>query len=84
MHDISRTRQEDDPHGLAALGELLGCGTEDDFEERVRCALPEVARVRTLFNRVRLYTPGLEFSPYVMRVLKIAEKWESARLAEVA
>ncbi|MCC6463895.1 MAG: hypothetical protein IT463_00990 [Planctomycetes bacterium] len=84
MHDILRTRQEDDPHGLAALNDLLATGTDDNFEERVRDLLPEITRVRALFNRVRRFTPDIEFSPYVMRVLKIADKWESARLAEVA
>ncbi len=38
----------------------------------------------SLLNRVRELTPGVEFSPYVTRVLNLAEKAESARLAEVA
>jgi hypothetical protein len=80
----NNTRQEDDPHGLKAVGDLLQCGTADDFEDKVRRHLPEISRVRALLNRVRELTPGVEFSPYVTRVLNLAEKAESARLAEVA
>ncbi|MBK9973161.1 MAG: hypothetical protein IPP14_00025 [Planctomycetes bacterium] len=80
----NNTRQQDDPHGLAAVGELLRFGTSDDFEDRIRQHLPEIRRVRALLDRVRELTPGVEFSPYVTRVLNLAEKAESARLAEVA
>jgi hypothetical protein len=84
MELLRNTRQEDDPHGLKAIADLLQFGTSDDFEDRVRRHLPEIRRVRALLERVRQLTPGVEFSPYVTRVLNVAEKAESARLAEVA
>lgn len=80
----NNTRQEDDPHGLKVVSDLLQFGTSDDFEDRIRRHLPEINRVRALLARVRELTPGVEFSPYVTRVLHLAEKVESARLAEVA
>lgn len=85
MELLRNTRQEDDPHGLKAVSELLQAGTADDFEDRVRRYLPEIRRVKALLARVREITPGgVEFSPYVTRILSLAEKAESARLAEVA
>lgn len=80
----NNTRQEDDPHGLKVVSDRLQFGTADDFEDRIRRHLPEINRVRALLARVRELTPGVEFSPYVTRVLHLAEKVESARLAEVA
>lgn len=84
MHVVPSTTQEDDPHGLKAVAELLDHGTDDDFDRRVSDRLPEIKRVRKLLTRVRELTPGVEFSPYVMRMIKAAEEHESARLAEVA
>lgn len=84
MHVVSNTSQEDDPHGLKAVAELLDQGKEDDFERRVSDRLPEIQRVRKLLTRVQELSPGIEFSPYVMRMINVAEKQESARLAEVA
>lgn len=84
MELLRNTRQEDDPHGLNAMAELIKFGTSDEFEARVRKTLPEIGRTRALLDRVRQLAPGIEFSPYVTRVLKTAEKIESARLAEVA
>lgn len=84
MHVVQNTRQEDDPHGLKAISELLDQGKEDDFERRVSERLPEIKRVKKLLDRVRQLSPGIEFSPYVMRMLNVADKHESARLAEVA
>ncbi|MBX3458783.1 MAG: hypothetical protein KF696_02320 [Planctomycetes bacterium] len=78
------TRQQDDPHGLAAMEELLKQGTEDDFEAKVSNRLPAIRRCKDLLARVQELSPGIEFSPYVMRVIRTADKHESARLAEVA
>jgi hypothetical protein len=78
------TRQEDDPHGLQAVATLLKKGLEDDFEQRVAENLPELQRAKDLLARVRTFAPGIEFSPYVMRILTTADKQASARLAEVA
>ncbi|MBK8206206.1 MAG: hypothetical protein IPK87_05330 [Planctomycetes bacterium] len=83
MHDAQNTRQEDDPHGLAAVAELLQKGTEDDFEQQVSDRLPEIRRCKDLLKRVQELSPGVEFSPYVMRVIKTADKHESSRLAGV-
>jgi hypothetical protein len=84
MHIIPNTRQEDDPHGLRAVSELLEQGKDDDFEQKVSSRLPELARVKELLSRVQSLSPGIEFSPYVMRIINVADKHESARLAEVA
>ena len=84
MHIIPNTRQEDDPHGLRAVSELLEQGKADDFEKQVGDRLPEIQRVKKLLSRVQELSPGIEFSPYVMRMINTAEKQESARLAEVA
>jgi hypothetical protein len=84
MHIIANTRQEDDPHGLRAVSELLEQGKDDDFEQKVSSRLPELARVKELLSRVQSLSPGIEFSPYVMRIINVADKHESARLAEVA
>jgi hypothetical protein len=84
MHIIPNTRQEDDPHGLRAVSELLEHGKDDDFEQKVSSRLPELARVKELLSRVQSLSPGIEFSPYVMRIINVADKHESARLAEVA
>lgn len=84
MYIIPNTRQEDDPHGLRALAEIIENGKEDDFDRRVSERLPEVSRARNLLRRVQKLSPGIEFSPYVMRILTTADKHESARLAEVA
>jgi len=84
MHIIHNTRQEDDPNGLRAIAELLDQGKADDFEKRVSDRLPEIKRVKQLLERVQQLTPGIEFSPYVMRMISAADKHESARLAEVA
>ncbi len=84
MHVIHNTRQEDDPHGLRAVTELLEHGTDDEFEKHVSNRLPEVRRCKELLARVQELAPGIEFSPYVMRVIHTAEKQESARLLEVA
>jgi hypothetical protein len=84
MHIIPNTRQEDDPHGLRAVSELLEQGKDDDFEQKVSSRLPELARVKELLSRVQSLSPGIEFSPYVMRINNVADKHESARLAEVA
>lgn len=84
MHDFRNTRQEDDPHGLTAIAELLPHGTDDDFERKVSERAPEVLRSTALLARVRELAPGIEFSPHVMRIQRIAEKHESARLLEVA
>ena len=84
MHIISNTRQEDDPHGLRAVAELLDQGKSDDFDKKVSDRLPEIQRVKKLLSRVQELSPGIEFSPYVMRMINTAEKHESARLAEVA
>jgi hypothetical protein len=84
MHVLRNTRQEDDPHGLAAIAELLPHGTDDDFERKVSERLPEIRRTRALLERVKEFAPDIEFSPHVMRIQRIAEKHESARLLEVA
>ena len=84
MHIIHNTRQEDDPNGLRAVAELLDQGKADDFEKKVSDRLPEIKRVKALLARVQELTPGIEFSPYVMRMITAADKHESARLAEVA
>lgn len=84
MQLIQNTRQEDDPHGLRAVSELLEQGKSDDFEQKVSARLPELGRVRELLARVQQLSPGIEFSPYVMRIINVADKHESARLAEVA
>jgi len=84
MHVIPNTRQEDDPHGLRAVSELLDQGKDDDFDVKVSSRLPELRRVKQLLARVQELSPGIEFSPYVMRMLNVADKHESARLAEVA
>lgn len=84
MSDNLITRQQDDPHGLAAMEELLQNGKEDDFETRVSDRLPAIRRCKDLLARVQELSPGIEFSPYVMRVIRTADKHESARLAEVA
>jgi hypothetical protein len=81
---IHNTRQEEDPHGLRAIAELLERGKDDDFDKQVSDRLPEIRRCRELLQRVRELSPGIEFSPYVMRVINTAEKHESSRLAEVA
>jgi len=84
MHIVPNTRQEDDPHGLKAVAELLDHGKDDDFEQKVSNRLPEIQRVKKLLTRVQELSPGIEFSPYVMRMINVADKHESARLAEVA
>lgn len=84
MELLRNTRQEDDPHGLRVIGELIQFGTADDFEARVRASLPEISRTRVLLERVKQFAPGVEFSPHLVRVMRTAEKIESARLAEVA
>jgi hypothetical protein len=84
MKLVHSTTQQDDPNGLRAIAELLKHGTDDDFEYRVLDRLPEIRRVYALRDRVRSVAPGVEFSPFVNRVLNIVEKHESARLAEVA
>ncbi len=78
------TTQELDPNGLQAIADLIDHGTDDNFETQVSDRLPEISRVRNLLNRVQHVTPGIEFSPYVMRMINIAEKTESARLEKVA
>lgn len=78
------TRQEDDPHGLQTVASLLNKGLSDDFEQSVAESLPELQRAKDLLARVRTFAPGIEFSPYVMRILNTADKQASARLAEVA
>ncbi len=84
MQDARNTRQEDDPHGLCAITELIAHGTDDDFDNKVSGRLPEVKRCKELLERVRELQPGIEFSPHVMRVIRTAERQESARLLEVA
>jgi hypothetical protein len=84
MKLIHSNTQQDDPNGLRAIAELLNRGKDDDFEQRVSQRLPEIRRVRALIDRVRTVCPEVEFSPYVNRVLTVADKHESARLAEVA
>lgn len=78
------TTQELDPNGLQAIADLIDHGTDDNFETQVSDRLPEINRVKNLLTRVRTLTPGIEFSPYVMRMINIAEKTESARLEKVA
>ncbi len=78
------TTQELDPNGLQAIADLIDHGTDDNFETQVSDRLPEIGRVRNLLTRVQHLTPGIEFSPYVMRMINIAEKTESARLEKVA
>lgn len=78
------TSQELDPNGLQAVADLIDNGTDDNFETQVSDRLPEIGRVRNLLSRVRHLAPGIEFSPYVMRMINIAEKTESARLEKVA
>jgi hypothetical protein len=84
MKLIRNTSQQDDPNGLNAIADLIQHGKDEDFDNRVSERLPEIRRVRELLDRVRTVTPGVEFSPYVNRVINAAEKQESARLAEVA
>lgn len=84
MHVVKNTRQEDDPNGLRAIAELIEHGKDDDFERQVSERLPEVKRVKQLYERVRAISPDVELSPYVMRIIRVADKHESARLAEVA
>jgi hypothetical protein len=84
MKLIHNTTQQDDPNGLRAVAELVKRGKDDDFEQRVSQRLPEIRRVRAMVDRVREVCPDVEFSPYVKRILTVADKHESARLAEVA
>jgi hypothetical protein len=84
MELLRNTRQEDDPHGLRVIGELIQFGTSDDFESRVRQSLPEISRAKALLERVRQFAPDVDFSPHLVRVMRTAEKIESSRLAEVA
>lgn len=84
MELLRNTRQEDDPHGLRAVGDLLQFAVDDNYEARIRANLPAISRARGLLERTRRLVPGVEFSPHVTRVLTIAEKVESVRLAEVA
>ncbi len=75
---------KDDPNGLAAIAELVEKGKDDDFDTQVSDRLPEIKRARDMMKRVKSVVPGVEFSPFVNRILKTAEKAESARLASVA
>ena len=84
MELLRSTRQEDDPHGLRVVSDLIQFGMADDFESRVRQNLPALLRTRELLDRVRQFAPGVDFSPHLNRVMRIAEKFESAALAEVA
>lgn len=83
MHVI-KTRQENDPHGLKAVAHLIECGLEDDFDSRVVENTAEIKRLSGLLKRVQELTPGVDFSPYVMRMIGTVEKAESARMARVA
>lgn len=84
MRVISSTNQQNDPHGLAVVAELLQHGTDDDFEAMVAARTDEVRRLETLLRRVQRLTPGIEFSPHVMRILQVMSKQESARQLAVA
>jgi hypothetical protein len=78
------TSQEEDPNGLQAVADLIDNGTDDNFETQVSDRLPQIGRVKNLLERVQHLTPGIEFSPYVMRMINIADKVESSRMEKVS
>lgn len=80
------TTQQDDPHGLSAVQELLEHQQSRDFSQRVVQKAPELRRVEALLKRVQRFAPAIAFSEEVMMMLDILDRHEreSARMLAVA
>ncbi|MCC6574356.1 MAG: hypothetical protein IT462_11250 [Planctomycetes bacterium] len=86
MSDLLNTTQQDDPHGLTAVQELLEHQDSRDFGQRIVERAPELRRVEALLKRVQRFAPAIAFSEEVMGMLQVLDRHEreSARMLAVA